>query len=46
MRGKQVSAQEWSENSRMDGSNGDVSMYRGDLSMHGGKPEGTEHEQR
>lgn len=39
-------AQEWSENRWIEGSNGDLSMYRGDLSMHGGKTEGFECAQR
>lgn len=34
---RKASAQEWSENRWMEGSNGDLSMYRGELSMLGGK---------
>jgi len=39
-RGKHVAAQEQSKTGRMEGSNGDLTMYRGEqrgLSMHGGE---------
>lgn len=42
---RKASAQEWGENGWMEGSNGDLSMYRGDLRMLGGKTEGIERAQ-